>query len=355
MKASNTYHRPLLTAIHIISWLLVLGFPLMLADWGNNFNWKRFIRDEMVPITSIIVFYINYLLLVPRYFLNNKVRKFLLLSLLLIIVMSFALHYGQGFLFTPEPHTIPGSEIRPPMMPRWFFLARHLMMMTFVIGLSTAIRISFRWRKTEERLIEAEREKTEAELMNLKNQISPHFLLNTLNNIYALIAFNKDKAQEAVLELSKLLRYMLYDNQSALVPLDKELDFINHYISLMRIRLSDSVKLTVKLNAGNKQLKITPLIFISLIENAFKHGISATENSFIDIDIQGYEEGYIRCKITNSYFPKNRDDKSGSGIGLEQVKRRLELIHPNQYDWKITISEDGKKYTSLLIIETPHP
>lgn len=352
MNVSNTYHRPLLMAIHVISWLLVLGFPLVMADWGGNFNWKRCIRDEMLPVSSLIVFYINYVWLVPRYFLNKKVRRFFLLSLVVVVVMSLLLHFGLGYLFLPEPRIIPGTDARVPLMPSWFFLSRHLMMMVFVTGLSTAIRISFRWREAEEQLLEAEQEKTEAELMNLKNQVSPHFLLNTLNNIYALIAFNRDKAQEAVLELSRLLRHMLYENQSALVSLAKELEFINHYISLMRIRLSDSVKLTVKLEAGSRPLDVAPLIFISLIENAFKHGISPTEASFIDIEIQGDDEGYIRCRITNSNFPKFANDKSGSGIGLEQVHRRLELIYAGRYDWQKSVSEDGRKYTSLLIIET---
>ena len=174
-----------------------------------------------------------------------------------------------------------------------------------------------------------------------------------MNNIYELIVFDHNKAQEAVQELSKMLRHVLYDNQSALVSLEKELDFINNYISLMRIRLPKTVKVSVKLNAGNKPLHIAPLIFISLIENAFKHGISPTEDSFINISIQGHPEGKIYCEITNSYFPKNETDKSGSGIGLAQVHRRLELSYPNSYEWTKGISADGKTYTSCITIQTP--
>ena len=288
---------------------------------------------------------------VPRYLFQNSGYKFLTLNIIMIIGMSTILHFGQEFLF---PH--PEHEFRPPMgppPPRWMFLGSHLLIMAFVVGLSTALRISMRWQYTEERLIKAEREKTEAELKNLKNQLNPHFLLNTLNNIYALIVFDHNKAQEAVQELSKMLRHVLYDNQSALVSLEKELDFINNYISLMRIRLPKTVKVSVKLNAGNKPLHIAPLIFISLIENAFKHGISPTEDSFINISIQGHPEGKIYCEITNSYFPKNETDKSGSGIGLAQVHRRLELSYPNSYEWTKGISADGKTYTSCITIQTP--
>ena len=351
MKTFGFRQKPLGITIHIISWFLIFFFPIMLTEWGTRIDWEQYLRHSFVPLCSCFVFYINYLHLVPRYLFQNSGYKFLTLNIIMIIGMSTILHFGQEFLF---PH--PEHEFRPPMgppPPRWMFLGSHLLIMAFVVGLSTALRISMRWQYTEERLIKAEREKTEAELKNLKNQLNPHFLLNTLNNIYALIVFDHNKAQEAVQELSKMLRHVLYDNQSALVSLEKELDFINNYISLMRIRLPKTVKVSVKLNAGNKPLHIAPLIFISLIENAFKHGISPTEDSFINISIQGHPEGKIYCEITNSYFPKNETDKSGSGIGLAQVHRRLELSYPNSYEWTKGISADGKTYTSCITIQTP--
>jgi LytS/YehU family sensor histidine kinase len=167
-----------------------------------------------------------------------------------------------------------------------------------------------------------------------------------------LIAFDSNRAQEAVQELSKLLRHVLDNNQMTYVPLQKELDFINNYISLMRIRLPQSVKINVQLNEGNKNLHIAPLIFISLIENAFKHGVSPTEESFISISIQGHDDGNITCEIKNSYFPKDQSDKSGNGIGLEQVYRRLELSYPGNYQWSKGPSADRQTYTSCLTIQT---
>ena len=197
---------------------------------------------------------------------------------------------------------------------------------------------------------EAERNRSEAELKNLRNQLNPHFLLNTLNNIYALIAFDTDKAQQAVQELSKLLRYVLYDNQQTYVPLGKETAFIRNYIELMRIRLSSNVQMTTQIDIlPDSRTLIAPLIFISLIENAFKHGISPTERSFIHIHLAENETEVI-CEISNSNHPKNIMDKSGSGIGLEQVNRRLEILYPGQYTWQKGISEDGKEYRSRLSI-----
>ena len=350
MKKIGFKQKPLVVTIHFISWFLIFFFPIMFTERGTGVNWEQYLRFSLIPLCSILIFYANYLFLVPRYLFKQSGGKFLFINLCMIVLMSLVLHLGQSMWFPrPEP------EFRMPMAPyppRWLFVGRHLVMMAFVAGLSTAIRVSIRWRHMEEKLIEAEQEKTEAELKNLKNQMNPHFLLNTLNNIYALIAFDSNRAQEAVQELSKLLRHVLYDNQMAYVPLQKELDFINNYISLMRIRLPKSVNISVTLNDGKKNLFIAPLIFISLIENAFKHGVSPTEESFISISIQGHDDGNITCEITNSYFPKNQLDKSGSGIGLAQVYRRLELSYPGNYKWTKGVSADGQTYTSCLTIQT---
>lgn len=353
MNAIHFKQRPLEITIHIISWFLIFIFPIMLTESGSKIDWEQYTRHSFVPLCSFLIFYINYLYLIPRYLFRNDAKKFFLLNGLLIAGMSLILHSGHMIFFNnPIREDFRPNMPPPPPHNRWLFFGRDLVMMAFVACLSTAIRISLRWRQTEERLVEIEQQKTEAELKNLKNQLNPHFLLNTLNNIYALINFNSEKAQEAVLELSKLLRYVLYDNQSTSVPLEKELNFINNYISLMRIRLSRSVKISVRLDAGPRPLEIAPLIFISLIENAFKHGISPTEESFISISICGHADGKISCKIMNSNFPKNKADKSGSGIGLEQVHQRLELSYPNQYEWNKGASADGSTYTSFLIIQS---
>lgn len=338
-------------AIHVISWFLIFVFPIMIAERGSAIDWAQYLRHCIVPLYCFIVFYINYLYLIPRCLFAEKSVKFLLLNAVLIVFASFGLHYGHIWL-TDFLHPEIRFDRAPPPPNRLMFLARHLIMLTFVVGLSVAIRVSLHWRYTVERLAQAEREKTEAELKNLKSQLNPHFLLNTLNNIYALIAIDSARAQETVQELGKMLRYVLYDNQFAKVPLTKELGFIENYISLMKIRLPKLVNISVHLDPGEKSLQISPLIFISLIENAFKHGISPTEPSHIRISICGYADGKVCCEISNSNFPKNDTDVSGNGIGLNQVYRRLELSYPGKYEWKKSISDDGRVYTSNLTIQT---
>jgi hypothetical protein len=350
MEQQSVSRHTLELTIHLFSWFVILGFPLVMEDRSSNgIDLIRYLRHCAVPVCYMLVFYLDYLLWVPRYLFTNRMRSFIIGNAVTITVAALLLHLSQGMM-TPPPPANGGPHI---MAPHWVFYIRDLIVMIFVAGLSTAIRTSLRWRRTEEQLIEAEQQKAEAELKNLKNQLNPHFLLNTLNNIYALIAFNSDKAQEAVQELSRLLRYMLYDNQDNFVPLEKEMDFIRNYVSLMRIRLSSQVNLTVRLEPDpGKELVITPLLFISLIENAFKHGISPTEPSFISIAITGHENGEVRCEIMNSNYPKTPTDKSGSGIGLQQVQRRLDLTYPGHYEWRHAVSDDGSRYTSVLTIQT---
>ena len=218
-------------------------------------------------------------------------------------------------------------------------------------GLSVAMKMTSYWVQVDNEKKELEKAKSLAELKNLKNQISPHFLLNTLNNIYALIQFNPDKAKDAVLDLSKMLRYILYDNNRAFVPLAQEVNFINNYLQLMSIRLAQNVELKTELRIKeNSTTQIAPLIYISLMENAFKHGISGREPSFINIALIEKENGVVEFYSQNSYFPKNASDKSGSGIGLELIKKRLDLIYPDGYEWTTEISKEI--YCTKLIIYT---
>lgn len=339
--------RPLEVLIHIISWGIVFGFPFFFIERGHNsFNWGIYLRHIGVPISFLIVFYVNYFELVPRFLFEGLRKKYLFYNIMLLCIMGLLLHLWQSITF--DPTLMPK---KPNMPPGWLFFTRDMISLIFTAGLSAAIRMSGRWSQAEEARREAERNRTEAELKNLRNQLNPHFLLNTLNNIYALIAFDSDKAQQAVQELSKLLRYVLYDNQSTYVPLCKEADFIRNYIELMRIRLTPNVTVTTEFNIyPDSQTPIAPLIFISLIENAFKHGISPTEMSFVHVYLSESEDE-VKCEILNSNHPKNIEDKSGSGIGLEQVSKRLELLYPHRYSWEKGISEDGTTYFSKLIIK----
>ena len=341
--------------IHMTLWLIVFGLPLFLIDRGQGINWSHFWRQASVMVGFMIVFYINYIYLIDRFLYRQKTTEFILINLLLIIVIGTLMYYAQDYIISLNLEGRTRRYRKRHQKTQYMFIARNLFSLALIVGLSVGIKMSARWSKVESERKELEKEKTEAELKNLKSQINPHFLLNTLNNIYALIEFNPTKAQTAVEELSKLLRHLLYDNNETYVPLLKEVEFIQNYIELMRIRLSKNVKLTTNIEVSpGTPTRIAPLIFISLIENAFKHGVSGNKESFIDIQLKENLNGEVEFICRNSAFPKSESDKSGSGIGLNQVKRRLELLYPNQHTWtqKIEQDEDKSIFTSHITINT---
>lgn len=340
---------------HAIGWGIVFGFPLFFMNrHGEAMDWTAYLRHFAVPLSFILVFYLNYHLLIPRYLFGEQMKKYLLLNLLLVVSISSGLYLWQEFCFAFLMKEAPAPRPGPP---GWIIFVRDIFSMVLTVGLSAAICMSRRWeqieavrREAERSRAEAEKSRAEAELTNLRNQLNPHFLLNTLNNIYALIAFDTEKAQLAVQELSRLLRHVLYDNQQTYVLLSKEMDFIRNYIELMRIRLTPNIRVETDIRiAPNSQTQIAPLLFISLIENAFKHGISPTDPSFIRIVFFETAEA-VHGEITNSYHPKTEADKSGSGIGLEQVNKRLQLLYPGRCLWLRGVSEDGASYSSTLVI-----
>ncbi|MDD2475818.1 MAG: histidine kinase [Dysgonamonadaceae bacterium] len=341
--------------IHLTVWLIIFGLPLFLTDRGQGISWSNFWRSTSVMVSFIIVFYINYLYLIDRFLYKQKTKEFIFINLLLVIVVASCMYFAHDFIMSLNLDGRPMHRRRRYMSMPYVFIGRNAFSLALIVGLSVAIKMSARWAMVEAERKELEKAKTEAELKNLKSQINPHFLLNTLNNIYALIEFNPPKAQMAVEELSKLLRHILYDNNENFVPLVSEMKFINNYIELMRIRLSKNVTLTTVTDVPlGSSLLIAPLIYISLIENAFKHGISGNKKSFIDIQLHERPNGVVEFICKNSYFPKSEADKSGSGIGLSQVKKRLELLYPNRYKWSQAVekSEDESVFISHLIIHT---
>ncbi|MGB5555242.1 MAG: histidine kinase, partial [Flavobacteriaceae bacterium] len=200
----------------------------------------------------------------------------------------------------------------------------YIQMVSYMAPLlfSIAVKSTKRWVKTEAERKEAENVKLQSELQHLHYQLQPHFFFNSLNNIYSLVDSSPDQAKSSIHSLSKLMRYMLYETNMELVPLSKEIDFMKKYIDLMKLRVSDKTMVNYSFPSEETPIRIAPLLFISLIENAFKHGVSATKTSQIDITMTCYD-GTIKFSVENTNFPKKTEDKSGSGIGLQNLEKRL--------------------------------
>lgn len=342
--------------IHISAWIIVFGLPFFLTDRGQGISWSHFWRSTSVMLSFMTVFYLNYLLLIDKLLYKQKIKSFVIVNIILIIAVSLIMYWSHDFIMTLNLDGRPMRRRRRYVMSPYVFVGRNFLSLILVVGLSLALKMAGRWTKMETEKKELEKAKTEAELKNLKSQINPHFLLNTLNNIYALIEFDPPKAQLAVEELSKLLRHLLYENNEMYVLLVNEVRFIQNYIELMRIRLSNNVSLITNLDVHNgSSILIAPLIYISLIENAFKHGVSGNKDSFINISLTEQPNGVVEFICKNSYFPKTESDKSGSGIGLNQVKKRLELLYPKRYMWEQYVDKDNEgrsQFVSRLVIHT---
>ena len=330
---------------HVALWAFLFLSPL--TYWrGTGIRFVQYLMYCMQPLMLMIIFYSNYLYLAPKFFVAGKHRYDLLINLVMITTFGIALHY-----WTDYANNLYGVHVRfDDAISDVTNILRDCLNFAIFAGGSTALALARKWFTADQKLQESEAARAKAELYNLRSQINPHFLLNTLNNIYALTAIDQERAQDAIQQLSKMLRHMLYDNQESSVALSDELQFLENYISLMKIRLSANVEVTFAHNVEMPGVRIAPLIFISLIENAFKHGISPTEQSFVHIEINATDHE-INCRIENSNHPKSNQDRSGHGIGLNQVQRRLDLAYPNHYKWVKGTNEDGTIYTSAIHID----
>ena len=330
---------------HIVGWGILICTPFFFTGREAATSVEEYVRGIIVPLSFMSVFYINYIWLVKRFLFKRQSGLFILCNILLIIAMMTAVHYCMDLL---TPHELMHRRPPRPLHDVVGFYAINMMIYSLVAGLSVAIRMTNGWYKAEANQRELERERAEAELSNLKSQLNPHFLFNTLNNIYSLIAFSPERAQEAVHDLSRLLRYVLYESNQPFVPIEKDFDFLRNYIELMRIRMPRNVELTTEIKLSEPDRQIAPLLFISLIENAFKHGISNSQPSFIQVTIEQTADGEVHCLIRNSYFPKSAGDKSGSGIGLSNLEKRLALLYPEGY--LFSHGQAGDAYEARLVI-----
>lgn len=335
--------------VHLLVWIYLFASPLLFKRPGESIDLPHYAQRAFYPLLVCAVFYTNYLLLVPRYLKNGRYWIFAGFNLALITLATGLQHYS--FQLFPSFSRHLRHRHAPSAWRIALFASRSAFTFAGVVCTAIAVRYGLAWRQAEDARRTAELERTEAELKNLKNQINPHFLLNTLNNIYALTLIDAPRAGEAIQELGRMLRYMLYESQDDRVPLQKEIEFIETYIELMRMRLRKDVDVRFETRIEQPEtLLVAPLLFISLIENAFKHGVSPTRSSFVHIGLS-IEDGQICLDVSNSNHPKTSADKAGSGIGLQNVQSRLPLCYPDGgFAWHHGLSADGLVYRSRLML-----
>ena len=335
--------------LHLSFWCVHVSFFLYQvishqrdADihWGTVFS-----VVAVQALFAMLIGYLNYFIFLPTFLKDKKLGKYLVEFLLTFAVLiSIRLALGR---FVVDGFT-GGNE--------YMYTSRYVIQVVttnlFIVIFLGMIRFAVDWFEFEARQKTVENERLTAELNFLKAQINPHFLFNTLNNLYYLAYTQSSNTTEIIAKLSQMMRYMIYDSNYPLVPLTKEIEYMENYISLERLRLNEQIPIRMTVEGGNPHdFLIAPLIFITFLENAFKHGVSNNHpKAWVNVDIQlnGRECTY---RVENSKIPfaKNPEAEQKSGIGLQNVKRRLELSYPGKHS--LTVENLEERYFVQLKIQ----
>ncbi len=342
--------------IYLIVWSLLFLAPILslyvrtISYADTTFEWAEvFIVWKKFAIYLALFFAHNFLLASLLTYRNKRVAYF---SIITVVLIAFTFYQcstrpemirGHRIpMELPERHQPPHFNELPPPPPivgEYDVLAVVVLILMF--GANLGIKGYFRSRDDHKRLSELEKENLEQQLEYLRYQINPHFFMNTLNNIHALVDIDPETAKDTILKLSKIMRYVLYKGNKQYVLLSNELEFIQHYITLMRMRYTDKVKISFELPQEVPTRQIPPLILITFIENAFKHGISYQRESFVEVKVL-VEDDKLRFFCRNSKAENPNTEKGG--VGLENVRKRLNLLYGHHYALR---TDDGSEEYSV--------
>lgn len=345
--------------IHVLVWtvfgLIYFTQPL---TWRITVPYQLWIKNALILGALVIAYYLNAAILVPRFLLKNHTGVYLLAVVgvaALIVVLNSYIDYWLNLrqLLETAFHKVGPPHHHRARRHDWDMgmIAAMIGTSALVIGIGTSITTIQKWQKDKQLRQELEQAQISSELSYLKAQINPHFFFNTLNNIYALTHVNAETSRKAIHQLSRMMRYVLYDTQNSTTLLSQEIAFVKDYISLMQLRLTDAVRIDFSSPPAVKDMPIAPMIFLPFIENAFKHGVSATKPGNIGIHIK-QQESRVELNVTNNIIREQTPNlETGNGIGLSNTRRRLDLLYPGKYT--LTIDEDAAEniYSVHLIID----
>lgn len=330
--------------LHILAWTVLFCFPFI----GRDFIHTPVLGKSMFHLSLLAAFfYLNMLVLIPRLLFRKKIELYAGLILVCLAAIVLADQAYDKWIFEPSIHGLgePSARQMPPVLLR---LTSTLLSALLVFGISTSLKVVKEYLKKEKEQQEIENKKLNSELVFLKSQINPHFLFNTLNNLYFLVHSGSPKTGDALLKLSDLMRYMLEDTAGRKVDLHKELAYIHNYVDLQRLRMHESVSVDMRVEGNFNNKAIEPLLLIPFIENAFKHGISYHEPSYIDVDLV-LDKDTLHFTVRNSIPVAKTEKDSVSGIGLKNVMKRLELLYPGRH--QLAIDASSARYSVNLSIE----
>lgn len=337
--------------IYLLIWLVVITVPVFtMQSIDGGTDWTRIFVSWVRLTPVILIFFINNYVLSPNLLMKKKLLFYLIALALLIIIITqlspnlrvvveWITQYAQSPLQGPR-HIKPKSEL----------LTERFVMSILVVGMNNTIKLLIRRHEEEKQLEVQNKLLLQTELSFLRNQIGPHFFMNTLNNIHALIALDPDKAGKSVIQLSELMRHLLRESKTERATIQDEFSFLNSYINLMKLRCSKRVNIEVSLNMAQGERYIPSFLFVSLVENAFKYGVDYSEPSFILIHA-GVLENSLWFRCSNS---KNRQvpDEQKTGIGLANLRKQLDLLYKNRYS--LEILDESHQFSVNLKIPLDH-
>ena len=293
-------------------------------------SWGALVVSAYWLMPMVIVYLVNFYVLVPLFYFRRHPWWFIFLNILLVLACNYR-------SLTTDISTMPDYY------QTGFSSFMMISLLINVMAIAFAMSIRYMIRRSERK-----QKEVEAELAWLKNQINPHFLFNTLNNISSLAQIDGDGTQEAIMQLSDLLRYAMYETNKPKVPLDGEVEFMRNYVELMKLRCNEMTTVSARFDITDAQSEVAPLLFISLIENAFKHGMDSNAPATIDISLK-QQDGILVFNCDNTNNPKPTKDRSGSGIGLENTRRRLDLLYLGRYTWEQETTPENIYHVKIAI------
>ena len=326
--------------IHVLFWVLILAFYVVFfGRKNNNYLLTFFFVGLLMPVTISTTYFLNYYL-VPNYLMKER-YGFFLLYFIYTLIGSLFMEMMISMLTFIVMAGIKIKDMSPASIDIFFLLTSLLMVVFFGV----AIKMMLHWRKSKDDYQLLMGDKVEAELKFLKVQLNPHFLFNTLNNLYYLTTEKSEKAPQAILQLSEMLDYVMHSSKAVFVPLDKELKQVENYIALELLRYEDRIQIDSVVTGQSENHTIGPMILITLIENAFKHGVmKSTGKSWIRMKVECTTEK-IEIAISNSW--KNKEP--GNGIGLENLKSQLDHLYPGKYSLLIGRNEPNEFSVNLVL------
>ncbi|MVN75103.1 sensor histidine kinase [Hymenobacter sp. HMF4947] len=371
--AAFSFRRYLTPLIHVLAWgLLALTLLLFQPMAGHVVLPVQFwIKQGVLWVLWVAAFYLTVRVSVPRLLLRGHTGWFvavLVATAATILLLSRALESAMHLptlmheAFQAAGVRLadgslarragPGGQPGPPPPRGTRFDLVSLLITLLVLGIGTAITVVQNWQREAQLRERLDQQRVEAELSLLKAQINPHFFFNTLNNIYSLTLIDGDRARAALHRLSRMMRYVLYDTAAGPTPLSKEVAFIQDYITLMQLRLTDRVQVTFDHPDPVHEVLIAPMMLLPFVENAFKHGVAATQASHIYIGLQQPTPGEVVVEVRNTRFAAAGTDLAGSnGIGLVNTRRRLDLLYPGHYSLAVTEHTPADEFEVKLRLE----